>query len=129
MSRTGQPGPVRMRVPRWRSRRRPGARARSGSRCRSSCTRGTRTPPSEPPGDHYLPVGEEAHGVLPLTVEAAEERVLVAREREEGHRGGDADVHADVATLGLVPEVARPAAVLRVYRGRVPERAAVDELD
>jgi len=64
-----------------------------------------------PAGDDDLAVREERRRVRALAVHRAEERILLAGEREGGHGGGDAEVHADVASLHSVPEGARDAAL------------------
>ena len=60
---------------------------------------------SKPPLYDDLLLGEELDGVHALAVKVAEERVLHPAEGEERHRGGGADVHADVAAGDLVPEL------------------------
>src|SRR5437868_6683296 len=64
-----------------------------------------------------------------LGVEVAEEAVLPAAEREERHRGGDADVDADIAGAGLVPELPRGGATAGEEAGHVAVGPVVDESD
>ena len=76
-----------------------------------------------------LLAGVEVDRVAAVGVEVAEERALPAREREEGHRGGDADVHADHADLDVVPVAADGRARLGEDRRAVAVRRGVHDVD
>src|SRR5829696_796838 len=91
-------------------------------------------------GAAALAAGEPARGdgllarveldrVGAVGVQVAEERVLPAREREEGDGRGDADVDADHARLDLVAVAPDRRAGLREDRRAVAEPARVHELD
>src|SRR3954467_2877492 len=71
----------------------------------------------------------ELDGVRAVRVQVAEERVLPAREREEGDGRRDPDVDADHARLDLVGVAAYRRAGLREDRRAVAEPAGVHELD
>src|SRR3954469_12514279 len=71
----------------------------------------------------------ELDRVRAVGVEVAEEAVLPAGEREEGDRGGHADVHADPAGLDVVAIAAHGGAALGEDRRAVAEARAIDDGD
>src|SRR6202022_4695106 len=62
-------------------------------------------------------------------MQVAEERLLPTREREEGHRCGDADVYADHANLDLLGIIAGGLAVISEDGRGIAERAVIDQID
>src|SRR5215212_1202023 len=82
----------------------------------------------EPACDLDLVLGEEADAVLTRCVQVPVEGVLHAVEREERHRGGDADVDAEHSSLYFLAPVADGRAVLGVDRAGVAEGRGVGEL-
>src|ERR1035437_10987307 len=89
---------------------------------------GHRAPTSrlKPPAHDYLLLRVEAHGVLAVRVEVAEEGVFPAGEGEEGHGGGDAYVDADHADLAARTVLAGGLAAGGEDRRGVAEGAVVD---
>ena len=71
----------------------------------------------------------EADAVRARRVQVAEERLLPAAEREEGHRRGDADVDAEHAGLRSALERARRGPRAREDRGRVAVARGVEVPD
>src|SRR5438034_5682691 len=63
-------------------------------------------PLARPALDHHLGLGVELHAMAALGVQIAEEALLPAREREEGHWRGHADVDADIAGARLAAKLA-----------------------
>src|SRR3954453_22057785 len=82
----------------------------------------------EAAGDRLL-ARVEVDGVGAVGVQVAQEAVLPAAEREEGHRRRDADVDADHPGLDFVAEAADGRAVLGEYRGAIAEARCVDDRD
>src|SRR5713101_985582 len=91
----------------------PGHHRRGPSRTRSELA----APFFGPALDDDLGFGVELDGVAALGVEIAEEAFLPAAEGEERHRRGDAHVDADIASLGLVAELAGGRAAARKEAG------------
>ena len=83
----------------------------------------------EPAAGDRLLAGEELHRVGAVRVQVAQEGVLPAREGEERHGRGHADVHAHHPGLHLVPVAADRGSRLREDRGAVAEAAAVHHRD
>src|SRR3954453_12030609 len=69
----------------------------------------------------------EIDRIAAMGVQIAEERVLPAREREEGHGRRDADVHADHPGVAIVAVAAGDGPRLRKERGAVAVARAVDD--
>lgn len=59
----------------------------------------------QPAFDDDLAIHEEVDRVRALTVQVAEEQVLLAAKRERGGRRGDADIDADVSGVNAILEV------------------------
>src|SRR5260370_25006677 len=79
--------------------------------------------------DHNFGLCEELDRMASLTVEVSKKALACAAERKWRHGRSNADVHTDIADLGLVAELARAGAAARENAGHVSVRAPVHQRD
>src|SRR5712664_2553167 len=83
---------------------------------------------ARPALDDDLGFGEKLDGVAALAVEDSEETLFPSAEREIGHRGGDADIDADIPRGGLVAEFAGGGTAGGEERGLIAVGAAAQKI-
>src|SRR6267142_859709 len=83
---------------------------------------------ARPALDDDFGFGEKFDGVAALAVEDSEETLFPSAEWEIGHRGGDADIDADIARGSLVTEFAGGGTAGGEKRGLVAVRAAAQKI-
>src|SRR6201988_5088805 len=82
---------------------------------------------TRPALDHNFGFGEKFYGVASLAVKNAEEAFLPSAEREISHRGGDADINADIACRSFVAELPRRRAARGEKRGLISVRTTTQK--
>src|SRR6267143_3838490 len=83
---------------------------------------------ARPALDDDFGFGEEFNGVASLAMKNAEEAFFPSAEGEISHRGGDADVDADISRGGPVPELASGGTAGGEKRGLVAVEAAAQKI-